>query len=125
VKLVDTSCWVEYLRTTKTDVSVEARTLLESGEAAWCDIVAMELANTTATHQLPRLQKVQRLALCVETTGAVWNLARRLVHRARRAGVTAPLPDYIVFACCKIHDLEIIHRGDTDFDRLEAVYRSF
>ena len=125
MKLVDTSAWVEYLRTTKTEASIDVLTLLESGQAAWCDIVAMELSNSTETTRQPRLQKVQRLALCVETTGAVWNMARRLVHRARQAGVTAPLPDYIVFACSKVHSLEIMHKRDADFDRLEQVYRSF
>jgi predicted nucleic acid-binding protein len=125
VKLVDTSAWVEYLRTSNTGFSDAVRDLLDSGEAAWCDIVAMELSNTTLFHQLPRLQKVQRLAWCVETNAAVWSLARKLVHSARRAGVTAPLPDYVVFGISKVHDLEIMHKRDSDFARLEKVYQSF
>jgi hypothetical protein len=99
--------------------------MLHSDEAAWCDIVAMELTNTTSFHQLPRLKKIQRLAWGVGTNPAAWNLARKLVHSARRAGVTAPLPDYIVFACSKVHALEIIHKRDADFTRLENIFRSF
>ena len=125
MKLIDSSAWIEYLRPGQSEIGDGVELLINSNEAAWCDIIAMELANSTKSQQLLRLEKVQRMAWCVETNTLVWNLARKLVHDARRAGVTAPLPDYIVFACAKIHGLEIMHKRDKDFLRLEAVYRSF
>ena len=46
VVLVDTSSWIEALRSSgRADVRERVRVLLLNGLAAWCDMVAVELWN--------------------------------------------------------------------------------
>jgi predicted nucleic acid-binding protein len=124
VKLIDTSAWVEYLRGPHHPIHLEVKTLLEKREAAWCGIVALELANYVSARQQTKLAKVHEVAWMLETDTFVWQKACHLATAARDAGVTAPLADLVVFTCSKIYNLPIVHKGDTDFDRLETVYSS-
>lgn len=64
------------------------------------------------------------MAWMVEIDTFIWQRACKLTTAARRAGVTAPLTDLVVFTCSKIYDLEMVHKGDTDFERLEKIYAS-
>ncbi len=122
VKIVDTSAWIEYLRGSKHPLHLEVKDLLHRQEAAWCGMVALELANFIPAHQQVRLERVHQVAWMVETDSLVWQRACELTTAARRAGVTSPLADIVVFTCAKIYDLQIVHRGDADFGRLERVY---
>jgi predicted nucleic acid-binding protein len=124
VKLIDTSAWVEYLRGPLHPIHFDVKGLLDRREAAWCGIVALELANFVSADQANRLRKVQKLAWMVETDAHVWDKACRLATAARRAGVTAPLPDLVVFTCARIYSLELLHKEDADFPRLADVYSS-
>jgi hypothetical protein len=57
-----------------------------------------------------------------EISADVWERAIRLADRVRASGVTVPLADLLIFACAKIHGLEVAH-DDAHFDdltRLEA-----
>jgi predicted nucleic acid-binding protein len=122
--MVDTSAWIEYLRSSNHPLHFEVKELLHKQEAAWCGKVALELANFIPAHQQVRLDRAHQVAWMVEIDSFVWRRACKVTTAARRAGVTAPLTDIVVFTCAKIYDLEIVHKGDTDFGRLETVYAS-
>ena len=55
-----------------------------------------------------------------DITPAVWDLAVRLADRSRAAGITVPLADLLIFACAKIHELELAH-DDAHFTQLEQI----
>ena len=52
-----------------------------------------------------------------EISAEVWHRSIQLADRARAAGVIVPLADLLIFACAKIHGLEVAH-DDAPFDEL-------
>lgn len=123
MKLIDSSSWTQALRV-KGDPTVKGRVaaLLESKQAAWCQIVRLELArganNDWDRQMLGYLfDHVDMLAISVP----VWDRAVYLAQDLRANGITVPLPDLIVFVCAHVHRVEIEH-NDKHFDLLETRY---
>ena len=117
--LVDSSLWVHQLRKSG-DPSKRDRVnaLLESGEAAWCPAVRLELwRGVTNDAERKTLRRYEALLPDYEISAEVWQRSIRLADRARASGVTVPLADLLIFVCAKIHGLEIAH-DDTHFDQL-------
>ena len=121
VKLVDTSAWIEFLRGTQSETDHRVRALLKSREAAWCEIVALELLNGAKSGQVQRIQNLRREVWLFEVDSRVWSAALRLAGAARASAVTAPVADVIVAACARSYDLEIEHHGDTHFKNLSGI----
>jgi predicted nucleic acid-binding protein len=109
--LVDSSLWVHQLRKSGDPAKRDrVNGLLESGEAAWCPAVRLELwRGVTNDAERRTLRRYEALLPDYEITAAVWERAIRLADRGRAAGVTVPLADLLVFACAKIHGLEVAH----------------
>lgn len=117
--LVDSSLWVHQLRKSG-DTAKRARvnTLLEAGEAAWCPAVRLELwRGVTNDGERKTLRRYEALLPDYEISAEVWNRSIQLADRARASGVTVPLADLLIFACARIHGLEVAH-DDTHFDEL-------
>lgn len=117
--LVDTSLWVHHFRKSG-DPAKRARVngLLERGEAAWCPAVRLELwRGVTHDGERRTIRRYEALLPDYEITADVWERAIRLADRGRASGVTVPLADLLVFACAKIHGLEVGH-DDEHFDTL-------
>ena len=117
--LVDTSLWVHQLRRGG-DASKRERVnaLLESGEAAWCAAVRLELwRGVTNDAQRKTLRRYEALLPEYEISVDVWERAIRLADRGRASGVTVPLADLLIFACAKMHGLDVAH-DDAHFDDL-------
>jgi predicted nucleic acid-binding protein len=117
--LVDSSLWVHQLRKSG-DLAKRKRVnaLLESGEAAWCPAVRLELWRGVANDvERKTLRRYEALLRDYEISRDVWNRAIHLADRARASGVTVPLSDLLIFACARIHGLEVAH-DDTHFDEL-------
>ena len=117
--LVDSSLWVHQLRKggdpTKRD---RVNALLESGVAAWCPPVRLELwRGVTNDAERKTLRRYEVLLPDYEITSDVWERAIRLADRGRASGVTVPLPDLLIFVCTKIHGLDLAH-DDAHFDQL-------
>ena len=117
--LVDSSLWVHQLRKSGDAVKRDrVNALLENGEAAWCPVVRLELwRGVTNDAERKTLRRYEALLPDYEMSTAVWTRAIQLADRARASGVTVPLADLLIFACAKIHGLEIAH-DDTHFDEL-------
>lgn len=92
--------------------------LLEKGEAAWCPAVRLELwRGVTNDAERKTLRRYEALLLNYEISADVWERAIRLADRGRASGVTVPLADLIIFACAKIHEIDVAH-DDAHFDEL-------
>lgn len=120
--LVDSSLWVQQLRRSG-DPTKRGRVnaLLESGEAAWCPPVRLELwRGVTSDAERRTLRRFELLLPDYEISAEVWALAMQLADRGRASGVTVPLADLLIFACARIHGLDLAH-DDTHFDDLAGL----
>ena len=118
--LVDTSSWIEALRR-QGDPTIQerVRALLTSGEAAWCDLVRLELwAGSHGQRESRVLRDFERDLPRLETNAEVWELACNLARRLRTAGVTIPATDLLILACARHHGARLEH-ADRHFDVAE------
>lgn len=120
--IVDSSLWVHQLRKsgdpTKRD---RVNALLESGEAAWCPPVRLELwRGVTSDAERKTLRRYEALLPDYNISAEVWTLSIRLADQGRAAGVTVPLADLLIFACARVHGLDIAH-DDVHFDALQRL----
>lgn len=118
--LVDTSAWIETLRTVG-DAAVRTRVgaLTAEDRVVLCDQVRLELwngARGAADRRL--LRDLEQNLETVPTTAEVWDLARDLARSARDQGLIVPSADLLVAACAEHHGLGLIHQ-DAHFERLE------
>ena len=117
--LVDSSLWVHQLRKGGDPAKRDrVNALLESGEAAWCPVVRLELwRGVTNDAERKTLRRYESLLPDSEISAEVWNRSIQLADRGRVFGVTVPLADLLIFACAKIHGLDVAH-DDAHFDEL-------
>jgi predicted nucleic acid-binding protein len=117
--LVDTSAWTQALRKSG-DAAVRARVqqLLIDQTAAWCDIVRLELWSGVRNDQeRAGLQLLEASLPRLPIDDNVWNVAVDCASKARRAGLTTPANDLLIFACARRHSCRIEH-NDHHFDLL-------
>jgi len=119
VKLVDSSSWVHCLRRRgDSQIADRVRQLLESGDAAWCPAIRLELWNGVGDESDRRIlrdfeQTLPELAI----TDEVWAAACALASRCRKAGKTAPAIDVLIAACARHHGVGLEH-ADGHFEFL-------
>jgi len=120
--LIDTSCWVHALRRAG-DLGIRARvkSLMESGEAAWCPPIRLELWNGVGGEVDRRnLRLLEDVLTELPITAEVWQQAFNLADRCRRAGKTVPMQDVLIGACARYHHVSIEH-NDAHFLWLMAL----
>jgi len=115
--LIDTSAWIHSLRADGDEnVRSRVRTLLETGEAAWCPIVRLELWNgARGEHEKRVLRDMQKNLPELGIPPTVWTSACRLASKARKKGKTIPATDLLVVACARHYSVAIEH-DDNHFD---------
>lgn len=111
MKLIDTSSWIEAMRRDgDATVRVRVQSLMQGGEAAWCDFVRLELWNgLRGAAEQKHMEALERDVTLLPTTEAVWNRSMDLARRARAAGITAPGADVLIAACAWAHGVAIEH----------------
>jgi predicted nucleic acid-binding protein len=111
VTLIDTSAWIHSLRPDGDPVaSKRVRELLQSGEAAWCSLVRLELWNGARGER--EKQVLTEMAdslpnLAMDDT--VWAAAFDLARQARIQGHTVPATDLAIIACARRHGVSLEH----------------
>lgn len=123
MKLIDSSCWIEAFRHDG-DPEMKARVdaLMRGGQAAWCDMVRLELWNGARGQTERRVLEMYDDAIqLLPTTDGVWAKARLLAQRSRAKGLTVPATDLIIAACAWEHDVEMEH-DDNHLKALEALF---
>ena len=120
--LVDSSLWVHQLRKSGEPAKRDrVNALLQSGLAAWCPPVRLELwRGITNDAERKTLRHYEKLLPTYEISADVWERAVRLADRGRTSGVTVPLADLLIFACAKIHELDLAH-DDAHFEQLAKI----
>jgi predicted nucleic acid-binding protein len=120
--LVDSSMWVHQLRRGGDPAKRDrVNALLQSGEAAWCPVVRLELwRGVTNDAERRILRRYEALLPDYAVTDETWVRAIELADRGRAAGVTAPLADLLIFACARTHGVDISH-DDEHFTALETL----
>jgi predicted nucleic acid-binding protein len=115
---------VEYLRSGNSEAAENVEALLLTDEAAWCDMVMLELWNGARGQEEKRkLGELSAIAPRLETTAEVWELAHRLATRCRDKGKTVPAADILVAACAVYHEVELEHK-DGHFDVILSLAKS-
>lgn len=117
--LVDTSAWTRALRRTGDPVIRErVQDLLDSGTAAWCEVVRLELWNgVRGDSERQALLLLEASVPVLAITTVVWAEAVRISRQARSTGLNVPTLDLVIFACAKIHNARIEH-VDRHYDLL-------
>jgi len=122
VKIVDTSSWIHQMRP-KGDPAARARVegLLRAGEAAWCAMIRLEIwAGIGDERERRILREYEAVLPELPVDERVWQGACDLASRARRVGKTIPASDILIFACARLHGVEVEHT-DAHFDMLAAL----
>lgn len=117
--LIDTSSWTQALGEKGDDI-VRRRVLalLSNSEAAWCDMVRIELWNgVRGESEKRRLRELDADLPRLEITSEVWDEACSVGLLARAAGLTVPASDLVIFACARTHRAGLEH-NDKHFDLL-------
>lgn len=111
VVLIDTSSWIEALRSAgRSEVRDRVMSLMIQGRAAWCDIVTVELWNgARGVYEKQRLKELEKEIVCLQTTHEVWQTARQLAQKCRTAGQTVPTVDLVITACALFYGVAIEH----------------
>ncbi|MFW5743488.1 MAG: PIN domain-containing protein [Spirochaetota bacterium] len=123
--LVDTSSWIEQLRSDG-DTTVRARVeaLLQAGEAAWCSIVRLELWNGARGERERSAVRTMEMAVAsLEIGPAVWDEAATLARAARQSGIIVPATDLLVAACSRCHGVPLEH-SDRHFELIAGLERT-
>ena len=120
--LVDSSLWVHQLRKGGDPAKRDrVNTLLQNGLAVWCPPVRLELwRGVTNDAERKTLRHYEALLHDYEISSVVWKRAVLFADRGRAAGVTVPLANLLIFACARVHGLELAH-DDTHFQQLEQL----
>lgn len=120
--LIDTSAWIHWLRLDGDRMVGDAVDLaLQSGDAAWCAVVRLELWNGARDGaEQQTLRRLEAVLPSLDTPDAVWDEACASARCARRKGVTVPATDLLIFTCAQHHGAALLH-SDGDFDLLKTV----
>ena len=112
--LVDSSLWVHQLRHRGEPARrAQVEALLESGTACWCPLIRLELwRGVSSDAERKALRQFDLLLPSYAITDAVWDRAGSLADLAAAARLAVPLADLLVFACARVHDLQLAHDDD-------------
>ena len=109
--LIDSSAWIHSFRPDG-DAAVRkgVQIALESGEAAWCDMVKLELWNGTRGDKEKRVLREMELSIpLLKCLPDVWEEAFRTARSIRERGQTIPATDLLIFACARVHGIGLLH----------------
>lgn len=110
--LIDTSAWIHALRPDgDPEVTASVAALLETGRAALCPMVRLELWNGA---------RGEHEKAVVQVFADAWEAACRLARAARKKGKTIPATDLLVAACARHHGVEILH-DDAHFKAISDI----
>lgn len=120
--LVDTSAWIHGLRVDGDAVITRrVRELLQSGEAAWCAMIRLELWNgARGDHEKRVLREMERHVPDLEINADVWANACSLAAHVRKEGKSIPATDILIAACARHHGVPLEH-ADRHFEMLAGI----
>ena len=123
--LIDTSSWIEALRTSgNAEVRNRVKELLMGGKAAWCEMILLELWNGAQGESERKILKDFSMEIpMLPISSEVWTLAKRLAQTCRQKGKTVPSTDILIVSCGLMNKADIEHQ-DNHFDIILNLYSS-
>jgi len=111
--LIDTSSWIHALRKSGEDsIRRRVQTLLLNGDAAWCDLIRLELCRGASTQaERAYLNNLHRDITTLPLTASVWERACGIGQVCRKAGKPVPTVDLIIAACAREHEVALEHNN--------------
>jgi predicted nucleic acid-binding protein len=122
--LVDTSAWVEFLRSTGSDVNVRVRSMIDADERlATTDVVIMELlcGAGVSDHRTRIWGLMNRCSMLPTRPLFDYEIAAELYTRCRRDGFHPANTNDLLIASVAIGKKVPLLAADTDFERIAAV----
>jgi predicted nucleic acid-binding protein len=109
--LIDTSAWVEALRNDGDPaVQSQVKHLLQTGEAATCSMIMLELWNgARGEYERSQLGRFAESLTFLAIDDAAWRESWNLATTARSIGITIPSTDLLIIAVASYHSAELIH----------------
>ena len=119
--LIDSSVWIAVGRPGGEAALLEdVGTLLQTGQAAICAPVWMELyRGIRGKREEDELQRLRKLCKWLDFDAVCWDLAASNGRICLRAGVNVPTGDLLVHACARRYGVRLLHR-DRHFDLMDA-----
>ncbi|MFQ5739814.1 MAG: PIN domain-containing protein [Acidobacteriota bacterium] len=121
MNLVDTSVWIDYLRT-KTPRAIKARLnhVIQSPEIATCEPILFEILRAVSTAEASKIEEFFTTVPVLATPATLWVDARRLGHRCMAAGFLPRSMDLLI-AQIGIHHEAWVTTSDAHFQRISQV----
>ena len=119
--LIDTAAWIEALRKDG-DVSIRQKVtaLIASGEAAFCELVRLELWNgARGEAEKAKLADIEQAIPNLPIDDETWKLAMELARASRGSGLTIPCTDLVIGACARRHGATLLH-CDSHLEQIPA-----
>lgn len=120
MQLIDTTIWLDFINKRVTPkCRIRIQMLIESREAAWCQLVKLELQRSTKEREsaLTLLGEVLRnYAIDLAVRESSFAIARL----AYRNGKTIPNTDILIYATAAHHKAKLLH-NDKHFDWLDEI----
>ncbi|HWB53988.1 MAG TPA: PIN domain-containing protein [Tepidisphaeraceae bacterium] len=100
--LIDTSCWTHALRKKgNPDIAARVKRLLDTEEAAWCNVVRLELWHGVGNDWDRQLLEFLELTVKnLVVTADVWQHAMYIASNARKKGVECTGDGHSNFRLC-------------------------
>jgi len=120
--LLDTSAWIAFLASSGHDrLKAAAREALRAERVWSCSVVMAELlVGARDRAAFTRLGKLLGALPRAALDDDLWARAAELGFACRRKGISAPLPDLLVAAACRLHSLEVWHL-DEHYEQIREV----
>ena len=124
--LIDTSAWVEALRTDGNPaVQSQVKHLLLAGEAATCSMIMLELWNgAQGDYERSQLQRFAEALQFLDIDNLAWETSWKLATKCRINGLTIPSTDLLIIAVSLRHNVEVIH-SDRHFELFFSSFKNF
>ncbi len=119
--LVDTSAWIDYFKP-KGDPKIRNRvgSLLQSSQAAWCEMVFLELQGSPHSKQSKAISLLETVLPLISISPACWKYACELARVSKKQGRPVPNTDALIYATAIIHKVRLAH-NDKHFDWLDEI----
>jgi predicted nucleic acid-binding protein len=124
-KIVDTSIWIEFLRSEKNEISILVNQLIDSNEIILLPVILQETLQGIKNDGLYQLTKEALLSYYFIENDPIYSAVRsaELYRFLRQKGVTIRKPnDCLIAAICIDNKIPLFH-NDKDFDNI-AKYTS-
>lgn len=124
-KIVDTSIWIEFLRSEKNEITILVNQLIDSNEIILLPVILQETLQGIKNDSLYQLTKEALLSYYFIENDPIYSavISAELYRFLRQKGVTIRKPnDCLIAAICIDNKIPLFH-NDKDFDNI-AKYTS-